>query len=226
MKKVFKSGLIALVAAGSLIGMSAPSAFAASNSNVTQVVSGGTLATDIRDASRVAVASPTFALAGTNFSFNCQTTNGSVGSTSQRIYVDNPGGANNGWTLTAAATDGATGLWKNAGTTQTYDYNDPTTSGCADGADADAKAGQMTVNPTAGSIVTDCSSCATTNLTKGSSTGFSQGTTDSITLINAAAASDDYGRWYFTGATVNQTIPAEQPVDSYTINLTLTATAS
>jgi len=200
--------------------------YAANNTNVTQTINSGTLVTDIRDASRVTVASPTFAMTGTTFSFNCQTTTGTIGSASQRLYVDNPGAANAGYTLTLAATAGATGLWNNAGVTQSFDFNDPTTAGCADGADADAKGGQLTVNPSVSTLTADCSSCSVTGITKGTSTAYSQAVTDSVTLLTAAAGSDDVGRWYLTGIGLSQTIPGEQPNDSYTINLTATVTAS
>jgi len=220
--KVAASSLVVLGVALSLTTVS----YAANNANVTQTINSGTLVTDIRDASRVTVASPTFAMAGTTFSFNCQTTTGTIGSASQRLYVDNPGAANAGYTLTLAATAGATGLWNNTGVTQSFDFNDPTTAGCADGADADAKGGQLTVNPAASTFTADCSSCTVTGITKGASTAYSQGVVDSVTLLTAAAGSDDVGRWYLTGIGLSQTIPGEQPNDSYTINLTATVTAS
>jgi len=220
--KVAASSLLVLGIALSITTVS----YAANNANVTQTINSGTLVTDIRDASRVTVASPSFAMAGTTFSFNCQTTTGVIGSDSQRLYVDNPGAANAGYTLTLAATGGATSTWNNAGTTQSFDYNDPTTAGCTDGADADAKGGQLTVNPTAGTLTADCSSCTLTGITKGASTAYSQAVTDSVTLLTAAAGSDDIGRWYLTGIGLSQTIPGEQPNDSYTINLTATVTAS
>jgi len=225
MKKFTTLAVASLVVLGAALSMATVS-YAANNANVTQTISSGTLVTDIRDASRVTVASPTFAMAGTTFSFNCQTTTGTIGSDSQRLYVDNPGAANAGYTLTLAATAGATGLWNNAGSTQSFDFNDPTTAGCTDGADADAKGGQLTVNPAASTLTADCSSCTVTGITKGASSAFSQGVTDSATLLTAAAGSDDVGRWYLTGIGLSQTIPGEQPNDSYTINLTATVTAS
>jgi len=220
--KVVASSFLVLGIALSITTVS----YAANNANITQTINSGTLVTDIRDASRVTVASPSFAMAGTTFSFNCQTTTGTIGSDSQRLYVDNPGAANAGYTLTLAATGGATSTWNNAGTTQSFDYNDPTTAGCTDGADADAKGGQLTVDPAAGTLTADCSSCSVTGITKGASTAYSQAVTDSVTLLTAAAGSDDVGRWYLTGIGLSQTIPGEQPNDSYTINLTATVTAS
>lgn len=198
---------------------------ATDSTDVTQTINAGTLTTDIRDASRVPVASPTFAMSATTFSFSCQSSTGTIGSNTQRLYVDNPDTADSGWTLSVAATDGANGLWENGGATNTFDYNDASSAGCTDGADTDTKAGQLTIDPSVGTLTTDCTSCATTSITKGSSSAFNQGTIDSITLLNAAAGSDDIGRWYLTGVSSSQTIPADQPVDNYSINLTITATA-
>jgi len=225
-KKLLKLSALMVAAFGIVAGFAVTPSYAASNTNVTQSITAGSLTTDIRDASRVAVAGPTFALGAVGFSFSCQTSTGTIGSTAQRLYVDNPGAANNGWTLTLAATAGATDTWKNAGTTQSFDFNDPTTSGCDDGVDADSRPGQLTVNPSVGTLTADCTSCTTANITKGASSAYSQGVLDSVTILNAAAASDDAGRWYLTGVGVSQTIPAEQAVDSYTVNLTATVTAS
>lgn len=207
----------------------APVAFAASNSTLTQTITSGVLSTDILDASRNPVASPAVSMSSKAFSFDCQTganaSTGTLGTNSERVYVINPGGANNGWNLTVAATGGATTTWANAGVTRRIDFNDPTTSGCSDGADADTASGQMTVNPSAGTLTTDCTSCTVTGVTKGASTAFSQGVTDSLTLLSAAAGSDDIWRGYLTGTSLSQVIPGETQADSYTLNLTLTATA-
>lgn len=209
-------------------------ALAASNSNFSQTINTGTLVTDILDASRNSVASPAVAMSAKGFSFNCYAggtaSTGTLGTTSERLYVSNGDAADNGWTLTMAATDGSAATWANGGATQHFDFNDPTgtTAGCTDGADAggDTYAGQMTVNPAAGSLTTDCASCTATGVSIGSSAAFNQGTTDNVTLITAGSTSNDVWRGYLTGATVSQTIPAEQAADSYTLNLTLTATAN
>lgn len=207
-------------------------AYAANNSSLSQTINPGTLSTDIMDASRVAVGSPAVAMTAKNFSFDCQTgagaSTGTFGTNTERIYASNGDAADNGWTLTLAATGGATTRWANGGATSHIDFNDPTgaTAGCTDGADADTSSGQLTVNPSVGTLTTDCGSCTTANISKGASAAFNQGTTDSITVLNAAATSDDIWRGYLTGTTFSQTIPAETPADSFTINLTLTATAS
>jgi hypothetical protein len=206
-------------------------ALAASNSNFTQTINTGTLSTDIMDASRASVTSPTVAMSAKAFSFSCyaggSASTGTFGTNTERMYVSNGDAADNGWTLTVAATGGATSTWDNGGVTQKFDFNDPTgsTAGCTDGADADLFAGQMSINPTAGTLTTDCASCTATGVSLGSSASFNQGTTDSVTLINAGSTSNDVWRGYLTGTTLSQTIPAEQAADSYTFNLTLTATA-
>lgn len=201
---------------------------AANNSTFNQTINAGTLSTDIMDASRVTVASPSVAMTAKSFSFDCYSagtaSTGTFGTNTERVYVTNPDGADNGWTLALAATGGATTTWTSGG--NGFDFNDATSSGCTDGADADSRGGQLTVNPNAGTLTTDCGSCTTTNVTKGSSTAFVQTTTDSVTLLTAAAGSDDIWRGYLTGATLSQTVPAETPAGTYTINMTLTATAS
>ena len=203
---------------------------AASTPTFNQTINPGTLLTDIMDNTRAPVGSPSVAFGAKTFSFDCQnggsSSAGTLGTNSQRVYVVNPNAANNGFTLTIAATSGATARWANGGSTSYIDFNDPSGSGCTDGAgDADSTAGQLSMDPSVSTLTTDCSSCTASNVTKGSSGAFNQGTTDSITLLNAAAASDDIWRGYLTGITMAQTIPAEQPADSYSLNMTLTVTA-
>lgn len=230
MKKQILQQILAVVA----LVVSVPAlAYAASNSNFSQTISSGTLTADIADASRNSVASPAVGMSAKSFSFDCQAggsaSTGTFGTNSERVYVSNGDAADNGWTLTVAATSGVAATWQNGGATQKFDFNDPTgsTAGCADGADAggDTFAGQMTINPAAGSLTTDCGSCTATGVSLGSSAAFSQGVTDNVTLLNAGSGSSDIWRGYLTNATVSQTIPAEQTPDSYTLGLTLTATA-
>src|SRR3989339_103838 len=70
-------------------------------SEFSQEVSAGTLAAFVRDDSRVVVGSPTVAFSGTTFSFDCLTgdsrSSGTLGTDSQRVYVDNPDAADGGW---------------------------------------------------------------------------------------------------------------------------------
>lgn len=207
-------------------------ASAASTPTLNQTINPGTLSTDVLDASRAAVASPAAAFTAKTFSFECQyggsASTSTLGSNTERVYVINPNAANNGWALSIAATGGATALWQNSGSSQNYDFNDPTGTnpGCNDGADTDNRPGQLTINPSASTINLDCMTCTSSNISKGSSTAFNQGTVDSVTLLTAAIASDDIWRGYLTDVALSQTIPAEQPADSYSMNMTVTVVAN
>lgn len=224
-KKIIKTSLYSLLIA--LI--SGTAVFAAPNSTLTQTITAGVLSTDILDAARTPVAAPAVGMTSKPFAFDCQTganaSSGTLGTNTERLYLTNPSAANNGWTLTLAATAGATTTWSNAGATRKIDFNDATTGGCSDGADTDTSSGQMTLDPSVGTLTTDCTACTATGVTKGASSSFAEGTLDSLTLLSAAASSDDVWRGYLTGASVRQVIPGETQADSYTINLTLTATA-
>jgi len=202
---------------------------AANTPTLNQTINAGTLATDILDNTRAAVASPSASMTTKTFSFDCQyggsSSTGTLGENLQRIYVMNPNAANIGWTLSIASSGGITSRWQNAGVSQFIDFNDPSGAnpGCSDGVgDADATAGQLTIDPSISTITTDCISCGPSNINKGASSGFNQGTVDSVTLLVAAAGSDDIWRGYLTGVGMSQTIPAEQPADSYSMNMTLT----
>ena len=192
---------------------------------LTQIINAGTLSADIVNASYVPVASPTVAMSAETFSFACGSSDGTIGTSSQQLYVQNPDAADGGWSLTIAAS-APTAVWESAGID--YDFNDPTSSGCADGAgDSDLLAGQMTINASVGTLsVGACSTCSVNNITKGSSSAFSEGVLNSITLLTASSSSDDIGDWTLQGVSVSQTIPGEQPSASdYTISLTITVTA-
>lgn len=208
-------------------------ALAAPDSDFSQTINAGTLDADIKNASRVTVASPSVAMTAAGFSFDCQSggsaSTGTFGTNGERVYVSNGDAADAGWDLTIAATGGATDTWDNGGATESFDFNDAGTSGCTDDgttADSDSFAGQLTLNPAAGTITTDCGTCSATNVSKGSSDSFDEGDIDDITLLAASSGSDDVWRGYLTGVGVSQTIPAEQPADTYTLNLTLTAVSN
>lgn len=208
-----------------LTGMLSSRALAASNSSLTQTINPGTLTTDITDASRVSIASPTLAMTTSNVGFTCSTTTGTLGSNTSRLYISNASNASGGWTLTASATSGTTSLWTDQTYGTSYDFNDAASAGCSDGTDADTAGGQLRIDPSVGTITTDCQSCTMTGISKGSSAAFAEGTTDSITLINAGASSDDIWRGYLTGVGLTQSIPANTDWGHYSFGLTLTATA-
>jgi hypothetical protein len=181
----------------------------------------GTLSVDIVDAGGSSVASPSITMGATALYFTYQTVNGAFGVSTQKIRVDNITG-NSQWSLSLAATNGPTAFWD--GTPADYDFNDPTAN-AGDGGDADNLGGQMTVNPS-GATITPQGGCNMTGLTLGSSASYSQGVTDSITLLSAGSSAGTNCYWDTTGIAVSQTIPAEQPAASdYDINMTLTITA-
>jgi len=213
--------IVALVCGLSAVGF----ALASSTSNFTQTINAGVLSVDVVNSSYVSVDNPSFAMNAASFNFACQTATGTFGTAEQQIYVKNPDAADNGWTVSLAASN-PTDVWDSAGVD--YDFNDSGGSGCTDGADTDSLAGQMTVDPNAGTLaVGACSGCVVTNVSKGSSGAFSEGVTDSITILTGANTSDDVGDWKLTGVSISQTIPAEQPAASdYDVSLTLSIVAS
>lgn len=201
--------IIALI---SLTGLGGIIAFAQTNTQFNQTINPGVLSIGIVDSLYATVGSPAVNFGAVNLSVTCQTTTGTLGTTAQQLYIQNPDGADNGWTVSIAG-NATTAFWD--GTPADYDFNDPSGSGCTDGADADTLRGQLTVNPSVGTLaIGRCLTCATTNISLGSSAAFNQGTLDSITLLNAAAASNDVGDWTFRGIALSQTIPAEQAVAS------------
>jgi len=195
-----------------------------STSSVTQVIEPGILSTDFVDDSYQSISNPSVAMSNEDFSFICNSSSGTLGTSSQKIYVLNPDSADGGWSLTIAPAN-TTDLW--VGSNGSYDFNDASGSGCSDGVDTDSYAGQMSINPSVGTLVKGaCPSCNTTGISKGSLASFSEGTINSITLLSADASSSDMGDWLLTGVSVSQSIPGEQPAgNDYDINLVLTVTA-
>ncbi len=198
---------------------------ASSTSNFTQTINPGTLAVDIVDGSYVTVGSPTMAMSAATFSFSCQTITGSFGTASQQIYIANPDAADNGWAVSLAAS-AVTAVWD--GAASDFDFNDPTGSGCTDGADSpDTVGGQMTIDPSVATLAQGQSAHGVVNISKGSSAAFNSGTVDSITVLTGAAASVDIGDWTLQGVSISQKIPAEQGAASdYDINMVVTIAAS
>lgn len=221
--RLLKMGLALVLATANAFG-GVGNVLASATSNFTQTINAGTLSVDIVDAAYATVASPSFALAARTFSFACQSSTGTFGTATQQLYVKNPDASDSGWTVALAAS-APTAFWDSAGTD--FDFNDPTSSGCTDGADADSLKGQMSIDPSGGTLaVGACSSCTATGVSKGSSSAFNQSTVDSITIMAGAAGSDDIGDWKLTGVAISQTIPGEQPAaNDYNINLTLSITA-
>lgn len=191
---------------------------------LTQTINAGTLTVDIVDAAYAPVSNPSMGMGTTAFSFSCNTATGALGTATQQLYVKNPDAADNGWTMSIAAS-APTAVWDSAG--KDYDFNDPTTSGCTDGGDTDTLGGQLTLDASVATLAKGaCSACGVTGISKGTSSAFNEGTVDSITLLSAASGSDDIGDWTLQGVSLSQQIPAEQPAATdYTISFTLTVVA-
>ena len=204
----------AAVIAGLSIVMLPALAYASNTPTLSQTVNAGTLTTNIYQSDDTTpVASPSVSFAAINRSFSCQTNTATLGDANNKLNVTNFG-TNNGWTLTMAATGGAASTWSDG--THTYKFNDATGSGCTNG--------QMTVDPSGSTLTLDCNSaCTSTGVTKGSSTAYVSGTTDSVTLASSTSGSAWEG--YLTGISLSQKIPASQAAGAYTLGMTITVTA-
>ena len=182
----------------------------------------------IVDAAGTEVAAPlvNFGLA-TISTTQCVPQTAVLGTSSQKIRINNDL-VKNGWNVSIAATGGPTARWT-AGVNG-YDFNDPggSPAGCADGGDADPVAGQLRVNPSGATIAQETAptaGCTTTGLTRGSSTTFSQGSTDVITLVAGAPTTQRFCYWDVTNIALQQYVPPVIPAGTYTIDMTLTMTA-
>lgn len=193
---------------------------------LTQTINEGVLSVDVLDDNQSSVPNPTvpFTLAAVEATCQQPGATGTLGSNLQRVYVDNPGGADSGWSLALAATGGPATLWSNG--SDEYDFNDPAGGGCNDGGDVDAAAGQLTINPSVASLTLDCGgTCSASGVSLGTQAAFSQGTTDVVNLVTAGAGADDIWRGYLTGIQASQSLPAAQSAGAYVLDVTLTATA-
>lgn len=193
-------------------------AFAADTTQMSQSISGA-LDITIVDGSGNAVASPNVAFSSKAFSMTFQTSTGTLGTATEKMRVTNPSGTTDTWSLSIAATDGPTADWSNGA--NHYDFNDATAS-ATDGADTDSWGGQMSIDPSTATIAGVGGTLAT-NVSKGTSFSFEEGTKNSIDLMTASAGASKPGQWDLTGVSVSQTIPAAQATGSYSIDMTLTA---
>lgn len=186
-----------------------------------------TIATGIVDADGTPIGSPSLPFDEVQYSFGCQNATATFGLPGQKLRITSATG-NPSWTTSIAATGGTTSSWTNTGATRSYDFNDPTGTqpGCSDGpADADVIAGQLNINPSAATITPE-PVCSTTSLSLGSAASFTHGVTNAITLVSGASGADTECYWDITGITMQQTIPAEQEIDTYRLNLTMTVVTS
>jgi hypothetical protein len=179
----------------------------------------GALDVQIVDADGNPVASPEVAFPSKAFSMAFQSSEATLGTSSEKMRVTNPSGTTDTWTLSIAATSGATASWSNG--TSNYDFND-SGADATDGEDADSVGGQMTVDPSAATIA-GIGETSITNVSKGSQDSFVEGSVDSIDLMSAATGASKPGQWDLTGVGISQTIPGAQATGAYTMDMTLTA---
>ncbi len=175
------------------------------------------LSVDIVDSSGEPVSSPSVGLSSVDASLECQTTNGTLGTSNERIRINNTT-QNDNWTLTMAATDGSGAAWSNG--EASYSFND--SAGNPSGCDS----GQLSLNPSTASIAPQ-TGCSSAGISSGSNAAFSQGVTDSITLLTATESQTNC---YFdlTNVGLTQAIPPETPASGtpYSLNVSLTLTAN
>jgi hypothetical protein len=210
--------IMTLILFGSFYFVQIKALFAADTTELSQRITDGSLDVAVVDASGDIVTSPVVNFSTLSFTFSPATTTATLGTVAEKMRVSNPTGTA-AWSLTLAATSGATATWSDGGTNN-FDYNDANFS--EDGADTDSVGGRLAVDPAAGSI-TGVNGCATTNVSLGSASAFNEGVTNSITLITANATASKYCRWDLTGVAHSQSIPAAQAGATYTLDMTLTA---
>lgn len=177
------------------------------------------LTVDIVDSGGDSVPNPSIVLNAIGFPITFETTNGTLGVTAEKIRVNNDT-TNPQWSLSVAASS-TTALWDGA---VDYDFNDPT-AGAGDGGDADSLGGQMTVDSLTSGVITPQGGCTDIGLTLGNATSFNEGVVDAITVLSAGVTATTSCFWDLTTVDISQTIPGEQDVDSYSIDIILTVVA-
>jgi len=189
-------------------------AHASSTTILTQTLNPGSVSMDIVDALYESVVSPVVAMGTKTAGSGCQSVSETLGTPTQQIYgINSESGVSWNINLVASA---VTDLWTSS--TGTIDYNDPAGDGCT--------GGQMTVNPSVATLTKgQCASCGTGGLTLGTAASFSQGVTDSITILSGEIGPGDTGDWKLTGVAISQKIPANKPAGNYVIKMVLTITA-
>ena len=186
----------------------------------------GELTVDFVDGSAVSVASPSFIFASIVSPADCSVTTATLGTASQKMRLKNTTDTQS-WSVSLAATGGSTALWSSG--TPKYDYNDPSGSpaGCSAGLDADTYAGQMTINPSVGTVTPrSVSACTNTGISKGASAAFNESSLNAISILTAASTANTGCYWDLTGVGVSQRIPGGQQPGSYSLSLTLTVLAN
>jgi len=175
-------------------------------SGTTTVTAAGFLSIDIVDGSDVSVPSPSVQFTNAIFNWVTTQTTATLGVTTEQIKVSNFT-ATSEWTLSIAATDGASDIWDSG--TNSYSYNGTQSEG------------RLLVDPSTLTI-TPGGTCSSTGISTQSSAYFVSGSVDSINLLIAGGTAETSCDWYITGIDLTQDIPAQQAIGSYSIGMTLT----
>jgi len=191
-------GVVGLLGLYNMTNPSVANAATTANSKLSQTINPGVLSTDIRDSTNSLVNNPTFAMGATTVSSSLGSGTGVFGD--NRIYAENPGAADNGWTLTLNVATPGTGVWSAGGGKQ-YKYN------------GTINEGRLTVNPSGGTVTPVIGAAA--GITKGTSTTFSG--TSPVTLMSASATASKVWAGYITNTSLAQTIPAGQAAGTYVL---------
>lgn len=192
-------------------------------SNYPEVsISSGVLSIDIVDNEGNSIENPIFNLDSKVFDYLNSTSQGIFGFNNQKIRVTNST-SNPSWTISLSATNGDSTVWMENGFLG-YDFNDPT-SNAEDGFDEDSLGGQMTIDPSFGSITAKESS-SINGISLANQASFIEGTQNSITIASSSSITETNSYWDIMGITILQSIPALQRVGNYSIDMTLTIIAN
>lgn len=174
---------------------------------------GSTLSVDIVNSSGVSVSNPKVIFPSLFNSFQCQSNMGILGTPAERIRVtDNRASGN--WSLALSAADGASAKWESG--SDSYSFNNPA------GTPAGCQFGQLAMDFS--SIGAGAKpGCTGTGLAPGAPGGFTGGTPR---IIGSGTGADRFCYWDVTGVGLEQQIPGATPPGSYTIDMTLTVTAT
>jgi hypothetical protein len=208
--------LSGIVSTGVFLFIVVAGVFASDTTTLTQTINEGNLSVDIVDDTGESVTNPGITFPAQAFSFNDITSVGTLGTSSERIRTYNPTSTDT-WSVTLAAS-ATTNVWTDGGSNE-YDFNDD--SGTTDGTDTDSVGGQMTINPSGGTL-SGVNGCAISNVSLGSSTAFTEGVTDSVDILSASSGAATFCRWDLTDVELTQEIPGGQAATTYTIDMVLT----
>ncbi|MEZ7820979.1 MAG: hypothetical protein QMB51_01585, partial [Patescibacteria group bacterium] len=120
--------------------------------------------------------------------------------------------------VSLSATYGDSAYWTNG--LYKYDFNDPTAN-AEDGFDLDDIGGQMSIDPSFGSVTPKPGS-SSSGISLASPSSFVEGSQNSITIATSSSTTQTNSYWDIMGVGILQSIPAGQKTGTYSINMTLT----